>query len=349
MTRPIKHYSDEIKAHIYRKLSGRTLTFSKLITCTRKNRVTLSQYLKNGKDELEIEWDQKTKKYSLTAKGRDELNRITTTQEIRKQAVWYSDELELSREIIEPDPDEKESLKSLLWNGFLEDLETPPLPVPVSVTTYGSDQDLFYSATRSAHRAHPSLGPRRIRKEILRKQTGSVARNVVWDVILDRVWRLLELHRAYSGKRTLTEPQCKESPLPLTLESILGFDMSLTIRYEGTKLMKSKQTAKLLAGSLLLQIAMTEGVRPEAAMAPGFPTFYDIFPYLEKGGLIEGIDVDRITKGGILEVAFRYLAETGVLKLHSTPHHLAETIRPTVTGDWQLVSARRLTKERGPR
>jgi hypothetical protein len=312
--------------------------------------VTLSQYLKNGKDRHEVEWDQETKKYSLTAKGSDELNRITIVQEIRKRPVSHSYELELSKEITEPDlSDEKESVKPFFLEGFVEDLMSPQLPVPISVTNYGSDQDLFYSAARAAHMRHPALGPRKIGKEILREQTGDVARSVVWSIILDRIWVLLELHRAYSGRRTWTHPQCKESPKPLTLENILGFDMTLTIRYEGTKLMKSKQTAKLLAGSLLLQIAKSEGLSPEAAIKSGFATLYDIFPYLEKGGLIEGIDIDRIKKGGILEVALRYLAEAGVLRLQSSPQNVAETIRPAFAGKWQLHSIRKLPKERGRR
>jgi len=166
------------------------------------------------------------------------------------------------------------------------------------------------------------LSSKKAQEEFLKVMTELVVKQFVWRAIWDQAGRMAELQRAFTrGETKLPAP-------PVNLDSLLGFDLTLTIRYEGKKSMtaklgeiqKQQQIHKIgnrLTGALLLSLGTGSSVIQSK----------DLIHLLRRGDLIKGEDADRIMevipkKGGtlndvakklILRTAFRYLREGGIL------------------------------------
>ncbi len=336
LTRRIKKPEDETRKNIYRCLT-RPITFDKLVRSSRTNRVTLSQCLAYGIEQGEIEHHSRRGPYLLTAKGQVELNRAEAMQQIREQLVEYDDELDFSAELVDLSDDTNTACAILD-----ESLQNPPLPVKIKATVYGNDPTSLDDVKSRVLLRDYNLGRKKVAREILRALTYPSAKRLVWGCILSHVWALMELHRAYKGRgewsgateNLLAYDRRKGQPPPLDLDNIIGFDITMTMRYEGTKLRGSKETQDLvekrqmdkrLTGSLLLQIAEIEGTDPSVLRDSRRPCYYDMIPLLERGGLLNDDDVRIIHSGRIVEVALRYLEEGGVLKVPrgQTPRQLA--------------------------
>ena len=149
--------------------------------------------------------------------------------------------------------------------------------------------------------------------------------------------RLLELHHDHDRNKV------GEGPPQLDLESILGFDITFTVSYDGSKLraaehlplgrfanrekMRRRMTCRMV-GWLLLEIAYDEGCdAPEAFNTKSMSSvrsMYETIPLLERARLLCDEDVDKIRQGGIVEVAFRYLREAGALAFKDVPTKQAD-------------------------
>jgi hypothetical protein len=158
--------------------------------------------------------------------------------------------------------------------------------------------------------------------------TAEWGRQIVKQAIRINIMRLLDLHRAYDNEKA-----GKDAP-PLTLENMMGFDITFTVSYEGSRLrnfgdqpirqlLSREQMKDRVVGWLLLEIAYEEGCdAPEAfhmkSQSP-YHSLYETIPLLEKARLLSPQDVDRIRLGGIVEVAFRYLQKARALALKDLP------------------------------
>ena len=318
MARHLKTYSDEIKLRIYKKLSEHEHKFTELSAACRINQVTLSEYLLHAQEMSEVERDPRTKQYNLTPKGQETIQRILNAEAAKDHPIWFQNRVDSEGDLEASD----------LAGPFSE--ETTPLPIPVEVTIYGTEElrSDFSLTLVDALAQTGNIGPRKVPKAKLRLMTGRWAMNFVWGLILPRLFELLDRHHDFKKNAR------GEQPPPLTLDNILGFDASLTIRYEGKKLVRSQdiqqahQASRRLIGALLLRLAggWFFGWDPFSLSAP--------IPLLERGGLLERKDARRLHQiltrkkyGGnvarwhptkadrttILEIASKYLKEGGVL------------------------------------
>lgn len=328
----------EVKASIYRALDkhGR-LGFVRLSESSRTNRVSLSKYIKHGLEAREIERDPITQEYYLTDDGRDELDAHVHHKSINqyhaKRIIQHPIRLSNSFLTLEPNVLKTDiDLDHALMNA--------PLPMPIDVITHGSSMldSVFDRAEQTTRFLSPGLTSMQAPEEVLKGLIGSFARDLLWGIIMARIWNVLKEHHALSGDgpwnravRAESRYNATENPPPLLkLENILGFDLDLTIRYDGKKLMSSRENqavlerthiADRLAGSILLDIAGRIGCDPEFntermidKMFPlGVPSYYDLVPLLESGGLLSAQDIEKIRQGRILEVAYEHMIKGQVI------------------------------------
>jgi hypothetical protein len=327
MTRPRKRYNPDVKAKIYTPLTKGKLGFEEWRKASRIDRFTFNDYRRNGLDTGEIDKEPGGRgKYFLTSIGQVELDRIVEEHKLRSQPVRYRGSFDSSNELdsllystLEPPPDKYEL----------------PLPIPVQATLYGSKQlplmefaehvlagKIVWRDENGRELPQERLSSKKAQEEFLKVMTELVVKQFVWRAIWDQAGRMAELQRAFTrGETKLPAP-------PVNLDSLLGFDLTLTIRYEGKKSMtaklgeiqKQQQIHKIgnrLTGALLLSLGTGSSVIQSK----------DLIHLLRRGDLIKGEDADGIMEvipknGGtlndvakklILRTAFRYLREGGIL------------------------------------
>lgn len=290
---------------------------------------TLSLYLHHGMHLGEVKHDGKRKPYALTPKGLNELNRIENARKMKEATIRYSGEIDSLNDLTFKLPSLRESQSFLLQRSLI--LRELPLPISVKVAMGGSKEQAFILQDLEDYVLHSGtgIGPRKVPKAVLMGATNMIVKQFVWTNLLERLSMLYEWHAAYD-KRIRDQGRMKGvkrlqemgKPPPLTVESLLGFDISLTIQYDGKWLAKSqdvkviRQVSRRLAGAILLPLG--------TSMAPDYPPSY-LITLLENGNLLDKKDADRIraalrgkhadyraARRVIVEVAFRYLREGGV-------------------------------------
>jgi hypothetical protein len=226
----------------------------------------------------------------------------------------------------------------------LVSLNELPLPIPVTTSIYATDELAFiFQQVEDDLLDYAYMGPRKVPAKLLKDATDPLVKRFVWMNILERVHMLMEWH----GDHKL-DPRIGKPP-PLSVDSILGFDSSLMIRYEAKQLAKSGGIQELgirrrLAGALLLRLACGPHETTPSSSSR------DLIPLLQHGGLLDKKDAAKIrqhipkarsgrfmlkrgspepisTAGRevILGVALRYLKEGHVLQIPKsiTPESLA--------------------------
>ncbi|HYW01661.1 MAG TPA: hypothetical protein VE862_09335 [Candidatus Acidoferrum sp.] len=340
MGRTRKKFDDDLKVKLYRALSSDPLRFDAWLAKSGVNRFTFNEYRTNGLKEKEVE--RVDRKYQLTAQGRNELERIENNIRIQSQRKYYNALLNSLNELTAP---------TELWTlqAQVSHFELP-LPASVDVSMYGSEElSPLFDWAENHLRKHDGVGSKRLKGEFL-KQTKHLVEPFLWMHIWERLTYLLGWHGRYGVKLT------KETPPPLTIENILGFDLSFRMDYKGKELLKQTnlpevyKIGKRLVGTILLRLAYREEADSEYSSD-------DLIPLLVKSHLLDRNDAQRIRrvipkrvvkrhghKGldstisfpgksrwkerteVILPIAFRYLREGGILEVRtgSTPEGLAK-------------------------
>jgi predicted transcriptional regulator len=124
-------------------------------------------------------------------------------------------------------------------------------------------------------------------------------------------------------------PKPKKPP-PLTVENILGFDLSMSIRYDGTRLLKPatsrsgieerKRAKNILLGGILMNVAYST---PESGMEQG------VIDHLGKAGLLPKEEADtvnelydamfidaekqKVFQEGVYEIGWQYWIQAGLV------------------------------------
>lgn len=321
LVRKLKAYSDEIKLSIYENLSQRGLRFDSLAEASGRNRVTLTEYLVHGQEESELSRDPRTKEYMLTPKGRDELERLLIEQSRREASFEYHGRIEPTGYSIPPSPTAIGKERYQAVSHMLLGYELP-LPLTTTGSIYGSEALKFIQEAEERWLQDLKVSPRRIGPEMLDDLVRRYAEPLVWRFILRRLGMLLEWHEFY-GKPSepddadwMTEYQ-KKKPPALTIENILGFDLSMSIRYNGTRLLKSgaqmtnrsglaerKRAKNILVGATLTNIAYEH---PESGQEVG------VIDHFRKAGLLRKEEADIINK---LEQAMYLPSPSGIAGEH---------------------------------
>jgi predicted transcriptional regulator len=341
-----KKFQDTIKVKLYSALSSGPLGFTDWMRKSRVDRDTFNDYRAYGLEKEEIDQQQVRGKYQLTSQGRNELERIEYNNRLKNQRKRYNALLTSLNELTPPP--ERWYLESQVRDFEL------PLPAAVDVSFYGSEE-LFplFEWVEYQLQAHDGVGSRKLTGEFL-KQTKHMVEPFLWNHIWERLAYLLRWHGRYELKET------KKTPPPLTIENILGFDLSFRIDYKGKELLKQlyrsftkdseselHKIGKRLVGTILLRLAYVE--EGETDYSSG-----DLIPLLVKTGLLDRNDAQlvgsviprQIVKlddnggrtieegrfrwkdrtGVVLPIALRYLHEGGILEVPtgSTPEELAK-------------------------
>jgi hypothetical protein len=349
MTNQQKSYNDQTKGSMYRALARRPLGFSQWLAASGLDRWTFNHYRAHALKSEEVRKESKHRgKYHFTEKGQAEIARIEDINRLGKQRRYYRGSLTSLNELSPP---------SELWNleAQVRLLELP-LPGSVDVGMYGSEElyPLFEWAENHLQ-AIDGVGSKKVRGEFL-KGSRHIVEPFLWTHIWERLSFLLRWHGEYELKFT------KENPPPLTIENILGFDLSLRIDYEGKELLRQAKPEELykigrrLVGSVLLKLAYSEEGESEYSTA-------DVIPLLVKSRLLDEKDAQalirvvpkEVRKRGedqgisfisssrgkfrwedrtaiVLPIALRYLSEGGVLQVpkDSTPEAMAkQSVAPT--------------------
>jgi len=292
----------------------RRFRFNDLKRVSRRSAPTVSAYLAHAQREGEVERDPASQEYYLTPKGQDELDRIVTIERMRQHPVRFSGKVD---SLIELNADKA------AWIHEKVEANELPLPIQVDTTIYASEElaPMFERMKRDIL-LEEDVGPRTLFKKILKASTDSFVKQLIWSCIFERL-----------------------AP-PLSLSSILGFDLSFIVRFEGKKLaerlatpgdvrqeLEAHRMGRRLAGALLLNLAFIgeggRGILWEVFGPETYSSNYDLIPLLESGGLLEKEDADRLrplvldryaprgesAKKALLEIAFRYLKEGGILQI----------------------------------
>jgi hypothetical protein len=346
--RRLKRPSREIKRELYEELSRGGLRERELQRVTGRSRPTLEVYLTKGAEDGEITKDPRTREYSLTPAGRAELDRLTTAQGLEQADCHYPAEIGHRATWGDPRLWPRRGPRPNLVYGSVYNSELP-LPAKVYTAVYASKElrDWFLSYQSDAMAA-VEMGlagakelPRLVLEDSRVIEPGLVER-FVWAMIEQRMYLLAaELEDQDSGER---------APL-FTLENILGFDVSLTLRYDGAKMFpklvrkrgggsslkagvgkeERKWIARRLAGAILLTIAcgfmpLNYPLDPAALIAEfekgglidrdDAATVSRVLSEATKAGMPEGNGMPELTRSQrsiIGEVAFRYLKDGDVI------------------------------------
>ena len=103
-----------------------------------------------------------------------------------------------------------------------------PLPLDLDASIYGSQEFReFYDQDERFYQDEFKLSPRDMRATILDDEVRPLAEVFFWSFLMRRFIDFLFWQKSWGEKRTT------EAPPPLTVESILDFDLSMTIRHQG--------------------------------------------------------------------------------------------------------------------
>jgi hypothetical protein len=344
-TKDQESFNNQTKAKMYAPLRTEPLAFSQWLTASGLDRFTFNQYRHHALSLEEVGKEPSHRgKYHLTEKGEAELARIEDILRLETQRRYYHAPLTSLNELVEP---------AELWNleSQVHLLELP-LPGPVDVGMYGSEE-LFplFEWAEDHLQYHDGVGSKKVRGEFL-KGSRHIVEPFIWTHIWERLILLLGWHGRYELKLT------KDKPPPLTLENILGFDLSFLMNYEGKKLLKQAgpeeflKIGKRLVGAILLKLAFAQEGGSEWSSG-------DVIPLLVKSRLLDQKDAEDLSRvvpkevikrenhGGfvsltgspgkfrwrdrtktVLPIALRYLSEGGVLQVPkgSTPEAMARQL-----------------------
>ena len=140
MTRNLKEPDRIFKLDLYAKLNEQPSREKDLKIATGRSRPTLEAYLFKGIDDQEIVKNPRTRVYSLTKKGEDELRNLTKTVSIQKivdepsTIVRYDGPVDSLNEI-----DEYSAMVLFDMLGPVSLPEQMPLPVTVDAGIYASE------------------------------------------------------------------------------------------------------------------------------------------------------------------------------------------------------------------
>ena len=315
MVRNLKEPDLLFKRDLYAKLNEQPCRERDLQTATGRSRPTLEAYLFKGIDDQEIEKNPRTRVYSLTDKGRDELRNLDKKASIQKiidepsTIVCYDGPVDSLNEI-----DEYSAIQYFDMLGSLSLPEQMPLPVSVDAGIYASKEvgiflELAEDWTKTIDHKLRGMGPsavvdKTVRKMIRTDLVGPFAKSLLWDAIMQRMWALISWHKTFD---TYGQDEGMEKPPPFDLDNLLGFDLAITIDYKGKALMQDieerRKAGKRLVGGILLKIGsgVYEGV--SIASTADFVDFFD------RAGLLDKSDANKLRgafrKLGITKTVFR--------------------------------------------
>jgi hypothetical protein len=357
LAREHTNYDEEIKLSIYKKLNRQPFRFNELVEELARNRVTVSEYLLHAQNGNEIEKDLRTKEYYLTEKGKDEVDRILADR-ARKLApfryhgrvgpssgglvewkAWFPAPRKWSEDTgvhSDQDYDMAVSISGSQRYGVVA--PRLPLPLDLDASMYGSEEFRGrYDEEERFFQDDMGLRPKAMRATVLDETVRPLAEGFFWSFLMLRFTDFLRWHEMSREKRTT------EAPPPLTVESILDFDVSMTIRYQGKDrfLRRGVPTAseakerhlimKRLVGALLLRAAYNWNLEL------GFP-YVDL---LRTAGWLDKGDADALNAAYIewkkgpdreplpdnplrvllYQTGWRYLEEGGYPKVDVPPSH----------------------------
>jgi hypothetical protein len=267
-------YDEEIKLSMYQKLSRRPSRFNDLVEALDRNRVTVSEYLLHGQKESEVERDPRTKEYHLTEKGNEEVDRILADRARQKAPFRYHGMIGPGSGAFAewkwcfPPPgewsrnsgDNYYDLAVAISGSPRYGVGTPRLPLPVDLDAsfYGSEEFREFFGREEVFLQEEGLRPKTTIATVLDDAVRPLAEAFFSFFLVQRFADLLLWHARSK------EGQTKEALPPLTLETILGFDVSMTIRYHGkerflkrvpsaSELRERHLITKRLVGALLLR------------------------------------------------------------------------------------------------
>src|SRR5208282_5962450 len=186
--------------------------------------------------------------YLLTPKGRNELERLSIERSRREASFEYHGFIEPRTYSIPPPP---ASIGKSRYEAALHSMLGYDLPLPISTTgsIYGSEALKFIQDDEERWLQDLKVNPRRIGTEMLDDLVRRYAEPLVWRFILRRLGMLLEWHETYYNNYHEKQEKPDDSdwlrkfrqtkPPALTIENILGFNLSMSIRYDGTRLLRS--------------------------------------------------------------------------------------------------------------
>lgn len=308
----LKRPNGEIKRELYEELSKGGLRETELQRVTGRSRPTLEVYLTKAAEDGEIEKDPKTGKYSLTPAGRAELDRLRTAQGLEHADCHYQAEIDPRRTWRDSHlwPREWPRPNLFYTSSYYSEL---PLPAKVYAAVYASkelrDWFLTYQSDAMAEVEMGHAGAKELPQLVLKNPM------VIEPGLIEQfVWGMIEQRMDLLAAEFKDQDPRKRAPL-FTLENILGFDLSLTVRYDGAKMFpkligkrgygssletgvgkeERKRIARRLAGAILLQIAC-------GFMPLNFPLDWlvknpaALIEEFEKGGLIDRDDATIVSR-----------------------------------------------------
>ncbi len=267
---------------------------------TGRSRPTLEAYLFKGIDDQEIVKNPQTRVYSLTSKGQDELRSLNKTVNIQKiidepsTIVRYDGPVNSLNEI-----DEDSAMQYFDMLGPVSLPEQMPLPATVDAGIYGSKEIMVFlemAEDRTKMIDHNLRGMERgavldktVRKMVRSDFVRPFAKSLLWDAIMERMWALINWHKNFD---TLGKDEGMMKPPPFDLDNLLGFDLALTIQYQGKALMQDlkekRKVGKRLVGAILLRIG--SGVNESVSIA----STADLVDFFDNAGLLDKGDADKI-------------------------------------------------------
>lgn len=308
----LKRPSRETKRRIYEELSGGGLRERELQRVTGLSRPTLEVYLTKGAEDGEIKRDPRTRGHSLTPAGWAKLDRLRTEQGLEEADCHYPAEIGHGRTWGDSRLWPRRWPRPNLFYRSADDGELP-LPVKVYVAVYASkelrDWFLAYQSDAMAAVEMDLAGAKELPRLVLEDP------RVIEPGLVERfIWAMIEQRMDLLAAKLKDQDPGERAPL-FTLENILGFDLSLTVRYDGVKMFpklvrkrgdgssletgvgkeERKRIARRLAGAILLNIAC-------GFMPLNYPLDWlvknpaALIAELEKGGLIDRDDATTVSR-----------------------------------------------------
>lgn len=231
-------------------LKERRLGAKELAERTNISRVTLTKHLPELSAGGYLKRESDTLAYCLSDKGLSEIDQLKEIEWFKKHnhEEYLSGTVEGRLEVLDG-----------LWMGRVMSDSDLPLPIPAIASVYLSEEFApSFDYARYIDRAH-GVGSKSIPKRLLDGTVGDLVKQF-W-IMNQQEWlmRLVEWHVAYEKGET------RQRPPPFNLESILGFNLGVTFRYDGKDAIEkwhmdptSAERARCrLLGVLLLRMTFT--------------------------------------------------------------------------------------------
>lgn len=273
--------NEEIKNRILTVLKERPLRAGELAKRTNISRMTLTKRLPQLEKQEYLFRDPQTRTYSLAEKGTHELDRLQDLE-------WFSNR---QHEVYLPGQisgglDLTDILPGVAGRSL------GPLPIPVSASLYVSKEfERDYHLTEEMLKYTKNYGDKTARRKLLERTAGGPIEEFFFRHLWERCIKLVKWNVGYK-KREIGEP-----PPPLDLDSVLGFSLGLTFRYDGRKAIETCRKDPMLlesmrcrlVGYLLLDMSFYERVSYNF-------TYGEMLKHMGKGGLIPKNDAKRILR-----------------------------------------------------